>query len=291
MITPPNGGTGGPPNVTIGENSGQPTAPDAFFEPDQPPYLAYEVNKTLPKSEGGPIEAVKRAVVTAIRDALAGMDLRVDGQAVYVDLEYPLKETQYPGVWVQFSPTNLGRAGISQELWVKENGEWCPIREWTFQGRVTLSIVALKSIDRDRLADTLIMNLAFARTPDEFIITKTDQDTRRYRSLLTALDDNPYIKATLNLDVIYPGGQNVTPGVPWQPDVLAYEDSYSFDMIGQFNVKFRHDGYYELARIDIDPHPVASIPASASRNPYRFPSDIPDMFPQPLAYPSDIPDS
>jgi len=269
------------PFLTVGEHTGEPTAADGFFEPGDP-NPAYDITQTLPKSEGGLIESVKRAVVTALRDALSGMDLRIDGQAVYIDLEYPLQESQYPGVWVQFSPSSLGRAGIGQELMVKENGAWCPIQEWTFQGRVTLAIVALSSLARDRLADAIIMNLAFARTPDAYIVTQPGQDTRRYRTLMNALDENPYVKMTLLHDTIYPGGQNVTPGVPWQPDVLAYEDSYSFDLLGQFNVKFTHEGYYELAHIDLDRETLPAIPAGSSSNPYRLPNDPPATNPRPL---------
>lgn len=239
------------------------TGPDPFFDPDAPP-LVESVNQQLPKSEGGVIEAVKRAVVTALREALNGTNLRLNGRPVYVDLEYPLAETQYPGIWIQFSTTRLSRAGIGHEWPIKEDGEWHLIQEWMFEGRITFSIVALKSLDRDRLADMLIANLAFARTPD-LIITDPTKDTKKFKSLMTTLGENPYIRMTLNTDLINSGGQGVDVGVPWSPeDVLAYTDSYSVDLMGQFNIKFTHEGVYELARIDIDPHMVDHIPPRAS---------------------------
>lgn len=228
------------------------TAPDPFYDADNPTQLAYEVNQTLPKSEGGLIEAVKRSVVLALRDAMLGMDLRLDGKKLYIDLEYPMEEAQYPGIWVQFSPTQLMRAGLGHELPLKESGNWCLIQEWQFTGRITLSLAAIKSLDRDRLADLVIANLAFARPPD-LVITKPDQDTKRYKSLITALGQSPYVSMTLNTDVIYPGGQDVTPGAPWAggDNVLVYTDSYALDAQGHFNVKLTHDGIYELARIDV----------------------------------------
>lgn len=228
------------------------TAPDPFFDPDNPTQLAYSVNEPLPKSEGGLIEAVKRSVVTALRDALNGMDLRLEGKKLYIDLEYPIEEAMYPGVWVQFSPTQLQRAGLGHELPLKENGKWCLIQEWQFTGRITLSLAAIKSLDRDRLADLIIANLAFARSPD-LILTKPAEDTRRYKSLLAALGSNPYVSITLNTDVIYPGGQDVNPGAPWAggDNVLIYTDSYALDAHGYFNVKLTQDGIYELARIDV----------------------------------------
>ena len=55
---------------------------------------------------------------------------------------------------------------------------------------------------------------------------------------------------TVNTDVLTGGGQSVNVGVPWQPDILAYTDAYSFDIIGNFNYVFRNDGTYSLARIE-----------------------------------------
>lgn len=224
---------------------------DPFYGPEDP-NPAFLVNTPLPKSEGGLIEAVKRAVVVGLRDALQGMDLRLDGKKLYIDLEYPMEEAQYPGIWVQFSPTKLNRAGIGHELPVQENGEWALIQEWEFTGRITLSLAAIKSLDRDRLSDLIIANLAFARAPD-LVITKADQDTKKYRSLITTLGQNPYVAMTLNTDQIYPGGQDVNPGAPWAggDNVLVYTDSYAIDALGHFNVKFTQDGVYTLSRLDV----------------------------------------
>ena len=240
------------------------TAPDPFYDPDSP-NRAYEVNERLPRSEGGVIESVKRAVVQALRDALTSMDMRLDGKRVYVDLEYPMEEAQYPGIWVQFSPTEMKRAGISHELPVQIDGEWCLIQEWQFSGRVTLSLAAIKSLDRDRLADQIIANLAFARSPD-LILTDPTKDTRQYKSLQAALGDNPYVAMTLNTDVIYPGGQDVNPGAPWAggENTLVYTDAYAVDLQGQFNVRFNHEGIFTLARIDVEPTMTDNIPMERS---------------------------
>lgn len=205
----------------------------------------------LPRSDGGLIQSVKSATVLAMRDALQGTSMFDKGQAVYIDMEYPMIQIQYPGIWVQFSVTKLNRAGVGHEITVQdpETHEWSFIQEWMFQGRITLTICATKNVDRDRLADSLIANLAFARTP-QLLATKPQADTKKYRSLITALDENPYVAMTLQLDTIVPGGQQASMGTPWSDDILTYEDSYSFDLVGQFNLQFTHDGMYTLARID-----------------------------------------
>lgn len=217
----------------------------------------------LPRSDGGLIQSVKSATVLAMRDALQGSSIFDTNQAVYIDLEYPMVQTQYPGIWVQFSVTKLNRAGVSHEITVQnpDTHEWSFIQEWVFMGRITLTIAALKSIDRDRLSDSLIANLAFARTP-ELLATKPQADTKQYRSLITALDENPYVAMTLQLDTLIPGGQQASMGTPWADNVLTYEDSWSFDLIGQFNLQFTHDGMYTLARID------PNFSMSATQQPY-----------------------
>lgn len=55
---------------------------------------------------------------------------------------------------------------------------------------------------------------------------------------------------TVNTDILTGGGQSVNVGVPWQPDILAYTDAYSFDIVGNFNYVFNNDGTYSLARIE-----------------------------------------
>ncbi len=232
------------------------TGPNPFFDPEDPSPV-YSVNQRLPNNQAGVVEAFKRAVMVAMRDALSSTgSVSIDGEDIYIDLEYPLKQVQYPGIWVQFSLTKLNRAGIGHEIPLKEDDNWCLIQEWEFNGRVTMSLAALTNKDRDRLADLVIANLAFSRSPD-LVITKPKEDAKEYKSLLDNLNSNPYIAMTLNTDEIYPGGQDVNVGAPWDSPqgqaTLVYTDSYAFDVLGQFNVKLSHEGIYTLARIDVLP--------------------------------------
>jgi hypothetical protein len=206
----------------------------------------------LPRSDGGLIQSVKVSTVEAMRDALQNTSMFLDhGRSVYIGLDYPMEEIQYPGIWVQFSVSKLNRAGVGHEITVQDPNtlQWSFIQEWMFLGRITLTIAALKSIDRDRLCDAVIASLAFARTP-EILLTQREADTKKYRSLITSLDENPYIGMTLQLDTIICGGEQAAPGTPWAENIMTYENSFSFDLVGQFNQQFSHDGMYTLARID-----------------------------------------
>lgn len=228
-----------------------PTAPSVFMSDYPRPAPGSQVPETIPGSAGGVVESVKKSVVSALREAIANTSLSfpTKGTQVHIELEYPMTEEQYPGIWVQFATTRLQRMGLAQEFWIKEGDDWNAVQEWQVQGRVTMTILALSNLERDRIADSLITLFAFSRTPEP-VITKPQKNTNKYRQFITALDENPYVAMTVNTDVLTGGGQSVNVGVPWQPDVLAYTDAYSFDVIGNFNYVFNSDGTYSLARIE-----------------------------------------
>lgn len=228
--------------------------------------LTKRANAPFPGAGGtGMIETVKRAVMNALREALSGTTLNrlTNGTDVTVDMEYPIQKENYPGVWVQFSFNEIVQAGIGHEPLIRtvlaeatedtpEVVNWEPLREFQFKGRVTLTIVALTSLERDRIADAVITMLAFSRIP-ESVITRASEDTKQFRQLIDSLATNPYVSLTLNHDQIIPGGQAMTTGVPWDEEIPGYEDTYSFDILGQTNIVFRHDGTYSLANVAENP--------------------------------------
>lgn len=228
--------------------------------------LAKRPNAPFPGAGGaGMIETVKRAVMNALREALSGTTLNhlVNGTDVTVDMEYPIEKENYPGIWVQFSFNEIVQAGIGHEPLLRtviaeatdttpEVAQWEPMREFSFKGRVTLTIVALTSLERDRIADAVITMLAFSRPP-EAVITKANEDTKQFRQLIDSLANNPYVSLTVNHDQIIPGGQAMTTGVPWDEEIPGYEDTYSFDILGQTNIVFKHDGTYTLANVAENP--------------------------------------
>ncbi|QDH91747.1 hypothetical protein SEA_PHRAPPUCCINO_72 [Mycobacterium phage Phrappuccino] len=246
-------------------------APSVFMSDYDHPAPETVVNAPLPRgTEGGLIETTKRAVVTAIRTALTATGMSTGDRPLYIDQEYPMKELHYPGVWVQFSITKLNRAGIGHEVAVEVDDQWCTVQEWMVEGRVTVSVVGLKNKDRDRISDAIIAMLAFSRPPEP-VLTNAAVDTKQNRSLFAALAENPHMSITLNTDVLYSGGQGVNVGTPFSPDMLAYEDSYSFDLQGQFNTVFRHDGTYTLTRVDVDDYSAPSTAEYRELDPWSGP--------------------
>lgn len=189
----------------------------------------------------GVIEAVKRAVVKALRPVMRSV--RIPGGArPHVDLEYPMIETEYPAVWVQFSIRSLRVSGLGHQ-WTAPEGEL--IQEWMYEGDVSLTIVALTSIERDRIADALISHFAFARASG----AGSSQP-----SLYRELAENPQVSIVINSDELGSGGQSTNLGVPWDHEQLAYEDTYRFSVLGEF--QSIHDpgtGVTRLRAIEVAP--------------------------------------
>lgn len=231
--------------------------PDMFYSDIVTPDPATQLTEPLPRawSQGGIVESLKRAVISGLREQFSRSSMSVDGDSVeyYIDIEYPTKEASYPGIWVQFAISKLARAGIGMATWTKDdNGNWGEIQEWIFEANFTLTIAAMTAKDRDRLADAVISQLAFARSTD-LALRNPQRDAKQMRGLIEAIDANPYVFMTLNTDQINSGGATVTSGTPWAPNMLLYEDNYSMNCMGQFNLRFAHDGVFELAEIRPNP--------------------------------------
>lgn len=248
------------------EPEGTTYGPDMFYSDITVPDPATVVNEPLPRAwaEGGMIEAVKRNVITGLREAFQGSSTNGPDQDYYIDIEYPTKVAQYPGIWVQFNIDALKRAGLGMGTWTKKDGEWGEIQEWMFDGRINLTIAAESSKDRDRLADTVLAQLAFARPPD-LVLRDPFKDSGQFRGLIAAIEANPYVCMTLNTDVINPGGETATSGVPWAPNLMLYENAFSITCQGQFNLRTGFDGVYSLAEIRM----VGDIPSDRNvHNPH-----------------------
>lgn len=206
------------------------------------------VNDVFPGNGNGLIEAVKTGVIVALRTALTGTSLTSSSNSIHVDMEYPKELVNYPGIWVQFSLNTLRPSGIGMMVEDRESGD--TLQQFTYTGRVSLTLVALTSLERDRLADHIISMLAFSRVPNPRLLTENGKG-ESFSSLYEEFDRNPYVSMTVNSDEPKPGGQSVTVGVPWDETQLAYEDQYSFDVLGEFMLVTTNEGFYRLSRIDI----------------------------------------
>ena len=223
----------------------------------------FKPSQVFPGNQGGPIEAAKRGVVMALRQTINGSTLSDQGE-VRIDMEYPDKEEFYPAIWVQFSLTKLTDAGMGHEHWTEDG----LVREWMYEGRVNLSLLCLSSKERDQLADALITIFAFSRPasalPNQGVEVQRE-GSFAYSDFFSMLDENEYLSMSINSSNLRPGGQSVNVGTPWDPDQLVYDDSYSFDVQGQFETVIDDTGFYRIRKVQMEGGSALGPPP----NPYQ----------------------
>ncbi len=145
-----------------------------------------------------------------------------------VSPEFPIEEADYPGIWVDFEPTQqLSIVGVNHKelVPVLDGDDLSGYREttrWKFAGVVSYTIVAMSSNVRDRLFDELVKVLAFG---------KGDPIRGRYRA---AIESNRFIGVTFDWDEIGQSGFSATPGTPWGTDDVIYEATARMECIGEF---------------------------------------------------------
>lgn len=169
------------------------------------------------------LSKMKASIVEGLQNTFATNYPNQDFQNVHVSIEYPIAAQQYPSVWVTYDDRDaLQIASIAH----REQASDTDLREvtrWLFAGSVTLTAVALSSLERDNLYDELVRIFAFSRldgTPSP---------------LRDSLDVNDFIAVNVNWDEARPGGDGVSAGTPWgTEDELIYEKSLTFDVEGEF---------------------------------------------------------
>lgn len=179
--------------------------------PDFPPLVTGE------PGQGLIVTPVKKAIIQALRATFTSMYPNTTLANMNIDMEYPYLEEKYPGIWVRFSPRSIRASGLDYTQ--RSDDEIFGV--WHFEGTVSLMVLALSSKERDLISDGFIEAYAFgALMPSASTFSS---------SILAS----GLINMTLQSDVLTPGGQTESIGVPWDDDKYCYQDSYSFEVIGQ----------------------------------------------------------
>jgi len=199
------------------------------------------------------VTLVKTTVVNAILGTFDTQYPVQQFQGVRASIEYPIKEQDYPGIWVDYDDTgDLTRAGIAHlEHHDPSTGLLVPeFTRWRFAGAATFTIVAMTSLERDRLFDELVNVIAFG---------SQDPVRGRFRQFI---DANPYVIIEANYDTLTVGGSAASPGTPWGSDEIVYERTVSLDMIGEFFPDMATGTPVLLSRVQID-FPEPTLPGDA----------------------------
>lgn len=146
-----------------------------------------------------------------------------DFRDTFVSLEFPVAEQSIPAIWVTFDPIGpLRPVGVGYyEDTVSGQGVERATR-WSFAGNIIYTMVAMTSLERDRLFDQVVSILAFGQF---------DPERSAYR---TAMETDPLIQISVNFDEIDQRGFTASPGTPWGTSDVMYECSLSVQCLGEF---------------------------------------------------------
>jgi hypothetical protein len=165
------------------------------------------------------------AVTEALRSVFTTTYPEPDFRSVNVSIDYPVKEADYPSLWVQYEDNeDLVTAGIGHVEYISSNNgqSFTPVHRWKFKGTVTITISTLSSLERDRLYDEVVKVFAFGQ---ENVNLKVFRDK---------IETNDLIGMNANFDDLRPFGSAAAMGTPWGGDEVIYEKSLSFDLQGEF---------------------------------------------------------
>jgi hypothetical protein len=170
------------------------------------------------------ITPLKTILVEALKETFDGSFPLPEFRETHVDPDYPVDEQNYPAIWVDYDDTQpLLKAGISHRETVSSTGTTVfPFTRWRFQGYISLTVIALNSLERDRLFDQMVRVVAFG---------EEDSVVGRFRYYIS---NNDLIAANLQTDKIEVRGNAAAPGTPWGTDEMMYERSLNLEIIGEF---------------------------------------------------------
>ena len=192
------------------------------------------------------LSELKTLLTTAVQKTFDSDYPVTEFQNLHVGIEFPIDRVDYPAVWVDFEPAGeLHTGGISQILYTPPvNGLVSPYKVWMFQGHASYTIMALSSLERDRLFDEMVKMLAFGTLdPQRSVFRQT-------------IENNDLIATNIDFDRIEQDGATANAGTPWGSDDMLYEITLRVQCIGEFASDPAAAEFVLLSEIDFIPTEV-----------------------------------
>lgn len=190
------------------------------------------------------ITRVKTLAIEALQAAFDDQYPVAEFQGMHCSLEYPVDKTDFPEIWVRYSDTGpLKQAGVSQieDTNEADGSRVQPYTRFRFEGSWEFVVVALSSVERDRVYDELVATIAWSGF---------DTLRGRFRSYLA---NNDLIDLTVRTDQIESTGESAEPGTPWGTDEIVYERTLAIDLIGDFTPDPETGVIVPLSKIMVTP--------------------------------------
>lgn len=166
------------------------------------------------------ISEVKATFIEALRTAFDPAHPFKIARSLNISGEFPEKETDFPGVWVSFSPDPETRSvGINhREIVVDDDGGEREVHRWRGSGRILMTVHAFSSLHRDRLVDELLRIIAF---------TDSSPYVARFRR---DVEQNDFIGISAKWDTATIMGITESSGTPWGSSDMVYEGTIAMDI-------------------------------------------------------------
>jgi hypothetical protein len=169
-----------------------------------------------------------KAVITQALVSVFGAGYPVrDFANMYIDIEYPKDEQNYPGVWVGFEPVGqVERGGIDNAFEpppssLLSSDPVPPVYLWRAQGYATYTLAAMTSLQRDRLFDEVMKVITASRDP-------------AHSSFRSLIEDNPLIAMNFDFDRVQIRGVSENAGTPWETMDIIYESTLAVQATIEF---------------------------------------------------------
>jgi hypothetical protein len=171
----------------------------------------------------GYLRTIKTTAVQAIQQAFQARYPEPDSgggtRDLFVSIEYPVEEAQYPAIWVDYEGSELRTVGIA---YTEMDASGNVYARWRFAGHIVFTIVALSSNERDMIYDQMVALIAFAAQSDF---------PSEFRQVVEAA---PLVRVVWSFDTVEDRQPAAAPGTPWGTMDLIYERGFALQVIGEF---------------------------------------------------------
>lgn len=159
-------------------------------------------------------------------------------RGIPVHTDYPLSQTDYPGLWVNYSMQGeMKNVGIGHEEFIRDASGWRRVYRWHFGGLVEVTIGAMGNLERALLIDEITKAIAISRIDEnpEGVLRETVERSDLVGQIVTW--------ESINL-----GAFGEAQGTPWGTDDVIYEATLSLVTSGE---------------VVLDPQTSALVPLSS----------------------------
>jgi hypothetical protein len=171
----------------------------------------------------GYLRTIKTTAVQAIQQSFQARYPEPDADGgtkeLFVSIEYPVEEANYPAVWVDYEGSELRTVGIA---YTEKDALGNVYARWRFAGHVVFTVVALSSNERDMIYDQMIALTAYAAQSDW------------PSSFRQVVEGAPLVAAVWSFDTVEDRPPSAAPGTPWGTMDIIYERGFALQVIGEF---------------------------------------------------------